>query len=578
MKPSVDGITSSPWMFRSIIIILLVVATNTAGTNINGSNSTNLVYELADTFLQDVRRSNVIAMINCGSNNNYNAVTNNYNNSYSHIDPYGNQWLHDMHFTNGDNAKFSDSTANQTIIDVGKTKLDTIYRTVRSGFSFQYNIPVVDRRRNMTATAITNISQYTIYLLFADMHFSNPNDRIVNITVGQQGSSTSSTMTIDPIREAPGPKVAITKRFIVDNVSYDGILNVKITSNIVNRRAFLSGIFVVQGGSGGSGAVLSRPPTASPTASPTMSYQRSSKWIEIDANASLTARHEACFVMVGRKGYLIGGRTWLPVNIYDPETNTWTNGTQPPVVLHHMQCVAVDGKVWIVAAWTGWYPKETNIEYIYIYDPMTDTWSTKDALPEERRRGGGAVVVVNRRIYVSHGNRGGHETGNHSVSLAWLDYFDIATNTWVTNLPDGIYPRDHTGGALIGGNRICIAGGRDGGTLKWPSVAPTECFNIDTNRWEIEANITQVRAGAAYGTSCDNRLLLIAGGEGSGRAWNRFDAFDGKRWIQLSNLTIGRHGTGLAVDCQRNSIFIASGAAAQGGGPEIRSVERFDFL
>jgi hypothetical protein len=45
-------------------------------------------------------------------------------------------------------------------------------------------------------------------------------------------------------------------------------------------------------------------------------------------------------------------------------------------------------------------------------------------------------------------------------------------------------------------------------------------------------------------------------------------------------LNIGRHGSGLAVDCTNNSpcqnqIHIASGGADQGGGKDITSVETY---
>lgn len=62
--------------------------------------------------------------------------------------------------------------------------------------------------------------------------------------------------------------------------------------------------------------------------------------------------------------------------------------------------------------------------------------------------------------------------------------------------------------------------------------------------------------------------------EGSGKAWNDVHAFDGQSWSKWASLNVGRHGSGLAVDCFcGNQIIIASGAAGQGGGPEITSVE-----
>lgn len=217
-----------------------------------------------------------------------------------------------------------------------------------------------------------------------------------------------------------------------------------------------------------------------------------------------------------------------------------------------------------------------------IYNIHNDTWTTRNGLPEERRRGGAAAVLAGRKIYVSHGNRGGHETGNFSTSYGWLDYYDIDTDTWTTNLPDAPNPRDHTGGAFIGDRYICVAGGRDGGSIGFFNlvVLPTDCYDLMTNTWSIEANIPQGRAGSAYGTSCDGKYLIVAGGESFNQVWSNVELFDGQAWIKWDDLIVGRHGTGLAVDCNtatscESKIYIASGAATEGGSEEIRSVETY---
>jgi N-acetylneuraminic acid mutarotase len=156
---------------------------------------------------------------------------------------------------------------------------------------------------------------------------------------------------------------------------------------------------------------------------------------------------------------------------------------------------------------------------VQIYDPATNQWSTKAGLPEPRRRGGAASVLVGRKIYVSHGNRGGHETGDFATSYNWLDYYDIDLDTWVTNLPDAPSSRDHTGGVYVNGE-ICVAGGRDGGSIGFfdKVVLQTDCYNPSTNTWSVRANIPQGRAGAAYGTTCDGKMMVV-GGEAFFQAW-----------------------------------------------------------
>jgi len=98
----------------------------------------------------------------------------------------------------------------------------------------------------------------------------------------------------------------------------------------------------------------------------------------------------------------------------------------------------------------------------------------------------------------------------------------------------------------------------------WPSVAPTDCYDLTTGKWEVKADIPQNRAGSSYGVTCDGRLM-VAGGEGDGKAWSNVDVFDGEKWETIDNLNVGRHGSGLAVEYVALSIGVPVG-------------RQFDFL
>ena len=108
-------------------------------------------------------------------------------------------------------------------------------------------------------------------------------------------------------------------------------------------------------------------PSTAPSTDPIQTNLLSARWIEVQPDASIDARHEACFVMVGRRAYLLAGRARKAVNIYDPITRTWTNGKAPPIQIHHTQCVVVNNEsIWIVSPWTGGYPREMNTN-IYMH-------------------------------------------------------------------------------------------------------------------------------------------------------------------------------------------------------------------
>jgi len=217
---------------------------------------------------------------------------------------------------------------------------------------------------------------------------------------------------------------------------------------------------------------------------------------------------------------------------------------------------------------------EQNVAEILMFDTLTNTWSNKTGLPEHRRRGGGAAVLYGRDIYVVAGNRGGHGEGI-GQALAWVDKYNIDTDQWTTNLTDAPHARDHTGGGIVDG-KLCVAGGRDSGAADYfnATILPTDCYNFATDQWEVQEDIPQGRAGAAYGTTCDGKLM-VAGGEGYGQAFDRVDVFNGTSWQTVDSLETARHGTGLAVNCFCNHIYIASGSGAQGGNPELNTTETY---
>jgi hypothetical protein len=297
------------------------------------------------------------------------------------------------------------------------------------------------------------------------------------------------------------------------------------------------------------------------------------------AKKTMWGQHEACFVM-GNDGlaYLIGGRKRKPVCAYHPPTHAWDcNRNKVDWRLHHASCLAIDDEIWIPTSSTGSYPTETPATLMYIYHPASDTWRNRTGLPSPRARGAAAAVydAGRRQIYVSHGNRGGHD--EYSQTVAWLDRYDLATDTW-TALADGIVPRDHTGGAWIDGD-FCVAAGRNSRHVS-AVVHETECYHLARDQWTIRASLAVGRAGAAYGQSCgSDAFFIVVGGESEGQAHSEVSVFDGQDWHEdWPALLQARHGTGLAVDCLRQALYIASGSPHEGGPASMGGLQNVEHL
>jgi hypothetical protein len=81
--------------------------------------------------------------------------------------------------------------------------------------------------------------------------------------------------------------------------------------------------------------------------------KRAGIWRTLVPNsAPPTIRHEHSYVQAGGKFFLLGGRGNLPVDIYDPVTNTWEPHPPPPLELHHFQAVLYENLIWVISAYS----------------------------------------------------------------------------------------------------------------------------------------------------------------------------------------------------------------------------------
>ncbi len=302
-------------------------------------------------------------------------------------------------------------------------------------------------------------------------------------------------------------------------------------------------------------------------------------WKTVEVEGRPHARHEAAFVSMEGKCYLLGGRRIQPVDIYDPATKKWSSGAKPPVEVHHFQPVVWEGKIWLVGAMTGKYPKESALDHIPVYDPAADAWSSGPSLPEGRRRGGAGAVIHDGKLYVVCGIINGHWDGN----VAWLDVCDLKTGEW-TRLPDAPRARDHFQAAVIDGKIYAAGGRRTSGATKQVfdlTIPQVDVFDIASGKWatlpEPVGNLPTPRAGSmSIGLGPQ---LLVAGGESMSRgdAHDEIEALDtvAGTWRLHSRFARGRHGSGLALLGDR--LCVACGSGRRGGSPELDSLEQLEI-
>ncbi len=296
------------------------------------------------------------------------------------------------------------------------------------------------------------------------------------------------------------------------------------------------------------------------------------QWEVIATNGEPTPRHENGFVRVDDRFYLVGGRGIKPTNVYDPVSNSWSERGDIPFEMHHLQAAAFDGKIYIVGAWTGGFPYEDNIDRVQIYDPQTDNWTEGMTIPPARNRGSAGSAVYNDKIYIVGGNVGGH--GPHATTVHWFDVYDPVNDTWQV-LPDMPHERDHFNVAIIG-DKLYAAGGRISGSEDFPqnTVGEVDMYDFTTGVWTTLPYQLNYERGGSMTAVLDGKLF-VTGGEGFGQAWGETELLqaDNKPWQILNPLNLPRHASQLIE--YDNGIYVVGGAGTQGGAPELPELERF---
>lgn len=293
------------------------------------------------------------------------------------------------------------------------------------------------------------------------------------------------------------------------------------------------------------------------------------RWHSLTTRGKVTARHETGGVVVNGKLYVIGGRGERPVEVYDPQDNTWQHISSAPVEMHHFQPVAIGTRIYIAGAFTCCYPREDIIEHIYIFDTVTHRWSKGPNLPASRRRGSAGAVAYNGKIYLIGGNTRGHSGG----AVNWFDEFDPATGDWTVlrAAPDA---RDHVTVAVVN-SKLVVAGGRKTNTPVpfANTVSRTNVYDFKTGRWSSEANIPTERAGTMT-VAIGDEVIVIGGESTAGANAHRdVEAYNvtTRRWRTLDDLRTARHGGAAGV--LNGAIHVVAGNTTRGGGRETSTHE-----
>ena len=216
-------------------------------------------------------------------------------------------------------------------------------------------------------------------------------------------------------------------------------------------------------------------------------------------------RSQVTACTVNEKIYVIGGSSgpssWTPVStvdIYDPATDTWSKGADMPGPRTELGLVAVQDKIYAIGGITG---SSAGSKSVDIYNTVTDTWSKGADMPTAR--GTMPVCELDGKIYVFGGSNGNASGWNH---YATLEVYDIATDSWSTKqaMPES---RSHLSGCVLNNKIFAL-----GGTQINKNLSYTTMFSYDpkTDTWESEPPM--ITAREAFKSVVVNGKIYAIGG------------------------------------------------------------------
>jgi len=193
------------------------------------------------------------------------------------------------------------------------------------------------------------------------------------------------------------------------------------------------------------------------------------------------------------------------VEEYDPATDRWTEKAPMPTPRAGHAVGVINGKLFAIGGSITQGGSGIYLNTVEEYDPVRDTWTSKESMPTSRADLG--VGVVGNKLYAIGG----------TVFLMDWQYYDVVEeydpvlDAWFKKSP---MPNGRSNFALgVANKRIYIIGGLSnlGGTSKSAvSVNTVDEYHPGSNSWTVKAPFSSVRYSLGSGV-VNNRIYAIGG-------------------------------------------------------------------
>lgn len=226
------------------------------------------------------------------------------------------------------------------------------------------------------------------------------------------------------------------------------------------------------------------------------------------AGGAAAIGHDGCIYVFGGKNNSYPNLYVAEVQIYDPSTNSWTTGADMPQTLTIAEAVIMPNGLIYVMGGTNSNLVTSTLGNMQIYDPETDTWSIGDSMFEGRYSGAALALTDNVIMYI-----GGSNIEMAHTYSDWM-YYNVADDYWynsMSSLPEKFGGADAIFGPdgliyLVGGNHTDLAYATSGSTTHRGF-----CLNLYRSSHVILPDMDFDRKYHAIGYDEEGNIFVLGG-------------------------------------------------------------------
>ena len=231
-----------------------------------------------------------------------------------------------------------------------------------------------------------------------------------------------------------------------------------------------------------------------------------------------TARGGLGVAVVDGKIYAIGGDTQKVIGgvsqgggliganeVYDPTTNTWTTKASMPTPRAYFAIAVYQNKIFCIGGNGNNGADNPHTGVNEVYDPKTDSWETKAPMPTPRASLQGNVL--NGKIYCIGGTGISGAAGVNEV-------YDPTSDTWTTKSPMPTVTDIYSPSAVFNG-KIFVFCGFSYYTNEPVNFQKTQIYDPTTDNWSLGASPPKSVYGVAVvttGIMAPERIYVLSNG------------------------------------------------------------------